>query len=413
MARIERTALPRWINGIIEWVADHPMSIPGRLAALRLGRPPRDVTVPVTTFDDRPTRVLIAPVNYSAQATEWARALERRSGAVSARSLAVHVPGGFDFAVDAEIPVPTYHNDRRWQRRQFAAVASGATHVLVEAQEPPFGRLMGRDVEKQVTALLASGVDVAFMCHGTDIRLPSRHLTRTEWSMFSDPSVYTDRQEKLAARNRALLDRLGRPVFVSTPDLLADVPSALWCPVVVDVTRWQRSEPEPVRRGGPLRVAHAPSSSVVKGTAQILPTLERLQEEGVIELTLVRNSPTAMMPAVFQSADVVVDQFRIGSYGVAACEAMAAGCVVVGHVIADVRQHVEQATGRALPIVEATPTTLEQALRRLAADGEQRAAIAARGAEFVRTVHDGRFSSAVLDEQWLHLGRAGSTDGSR
>lgn len=413
MAPIERTSLPRWINGIIEWVADHPMSIPGRLAALRLGRPPRDVTVPVTEFVDRPTRVLIAPVNYSAQATEWARALERRSDAVSARSMAVHVPGGFDFAVDAEIPVPTYHNDRRWQRRQFTAVARGATHVLVEAQEPPFGRLMGRDVEKQVTALLASGVDVAFMCHGTDIRLPSRHLTRTEWSMFSDPSVYIDRQEKLAARNRALLDRLGRPVFVSTPDLLADVPSALWCPVVVDVTRWQRSEPEPVRRGGPLRVAHAPSSSVVKGTAQIMPTLERLQEEGVIDLTLVRNTPTAMMPAVFQNADVVVDQFRIGSYGVAACEAMAAGCVVVGHVIEDVRQHVERVTSRPLPIVEATPATLAEALRRLAADGELRAAIAARGAEFVRAVHDGRFSSAVLDEHWLHLGRAGSTDGTR
>ncbi len=413
MAPIERTSLPRWINGIIEWVADHPMSIPGRFAALRLGRPPRDVTVAVTEFDDRPTRVLIAPVNYSAQATEWARALEQRSDAVSARSMAVHVPGGFDFAVDTEIPVPTYHNDPRWQERQFAAVARDATHVLVEAQEPPFGRLMGRDVERQVTALLENGVDVAFMCHGTDIRLPSRHLTRTEWSMFSDPSVSIDRQEKLAARNRALLDRLGRPVFVSTPDLLVDVPSALWCPVVVDVARWQRPTGRVELRGGPVRVAHAPSSSVVKGTAQIMPTLTRLHEEGVIELTLVRNTPTAMMPAVFQEAEVVVDQFRIGSYGVAACEAMAAGCVVLGHVIEDVRQHVEQVTGLPLPIVEATPASLDERLRALAADAEQRAAIAERGAEFVRSVHDGRFSSAVLDEQWLHLARTGSTDGTR
>lgn len=412
-APIERTSLPRWINSIIEWVADHPMSIPGRLAALRLGRPSRGVTVPVTVFEDRPTRVLIAPVNYSAQATEWARALERRSRDVSARSMAVHVPGGFDFAVDNEIPVPTYHNDRDWQRRQFAAVARDATHVLVEAQEPPFGRLMRRDVEKQVTALLTSGVDVAFMCHGTDIRLPSRHLARTEWSMFSDPTVYIARQEKLAARNRDLLDRLGRPVFVSTPDLLADVPSANWCPVVVDVDRWKRPEADAAPRVGSLRVAHAPSSSVVKGTTLVLPTLHRLHEEGVIELILVRNTPTEMMPAVFQSADVVVDQFRIGSYGVAACEAMAAGCVVLGHVISDIRQHIERVTGKSLPIVEANPTTLEHSLRMLAADAEKRSAIAKSGTEFVRAVHDGRFSSAVLDEHWLHLGRAGSTDGTR
>lgn len=409
---VARRDLPAWANGVIEWVADNPMSVAGRIAAARLGRPDRGTSVPVTRFADRPTRVLIGPVNYSAQATEWARALERRSEAVSARSMAVHVPGGFGFAVDNEIPVATYHNDPEWQRRQFEAVRGEATHVLVEAQEPLFGRFLGRDVERQVTALLEAHVDVAFLCHGTDIRVPSEHLAQTEWSMYSDPTVYSARQEKLARRNRALLERLERPVFVSTPDLLAYVPTATWCPVVVDPARWRRDTDAGATASPRLRVVHAPSSSIVKGTAQILPTLSRLHDEGVIDLTLVQNTPTDMMPTIFGTADVVVDQFRIGSYGVAACEAMAAGCIVVGHVIEAVREHVEHASGQSLPIVEATPATLEQRLRSLADDRAAGAEIAGRGLQFVTSIHDGRFSAAVLDERWLHLTGTPTTPGT-
>lgn len=373
------------------------MSLAGRIAARRLGRP-RPGTA-VSQFDDALLRVLIAPVNYSGQGRAWAAALSRESG-ISAMNMAVEVPGGFAFAADLLVPVPVYHNDRDWQRRQFEAVAEHATHVLIEAEEPPFGRLLGRDTGRQAEALLARGVDVAFVAHGTDLRLPSRHLERTKWSHYRAPGVYVPRLEQVARENRLLLDRLKRPVFVSTPDLLADAPDgAAWCPVVVHLERWER--PGRLPHDGPLRVAHAPSVAGLKGTDLVAPAVERLAVEGTIDWRLIQGVPSAGMPALFGDTDVLLDQFMAGSYGVAAVEAMAAGCVVVGHVLPDVRDAVRTATGLDLPIVEADAAELEEVLRGLAADPDRVAELRRAGMGFVRQVHDGRLSAQVLRRGWL------------
>ncbi|GAB6857055.1 glycosyltransferase family protein [Microbacterium xylanilyticum] len=395
---MNRNGYPAWLNRLIDRIADSPTSLIGKVAARRMGRPAPRGTVPATRFDDRPTRVLIAPVNYSGQALAWARALEKADPLISARSMAVDVPGGFSFASDLVVPVGTYHNDPDWQRRQFAA-ATSATHVLIEAEEPPFGRLLGRSVQAQADALTAAGVDVAFLAHGTDARLPSRHIRNNPLSYYLDDSVYLPRAEELAARNIALLERSGRPVFVSTPDLLVDLPGAVWCPVVIDPERW-RTDRATTSRSRPLRVAHAPSVAATKGTAMILPVLERLAAEGLIELSLIQGVPSAQMPAAFARVDVLLDQFRAGSYGVAACEAMAAGCVVVGQVSDQVREVVRRTTGHDLPIIEADPDTLEQALRELAArtdlDG-----LRAQSVAFVRAAHDGTLSARALKDAWL------------
>jgi hypothetical protein len=392
-----RNALPRWANSAIDYVADHPMSLLGKVAARRIGKPP--LGTPATRFEDRHTRVYIAPVNYSGQAWEWARALERQDRTISARSMAVDVLGGFAYRADLAVSPAVYNNDPRWQRREFAAAAT-ATHALVEAEVAPFGRLMGRDVARQVRALTEAGVDVAFMCHGTDIRLPSRNISRTPWSPYLDAELYTARHETIALRNRALLEGLDRPVFVSTPDLLADVNGGIWCPVVVEIDRWSSPHTSPAP-GRPLRVAHAPSALAIKGTALIEPALERLQSEGVIEYTRLVSIASADMPARFAEADIVLDQFRLGSYGVAACEAMASGCAVLGHVLPDVRATVKNTTGHDLPIVEATVDTVEGILRRLAGDARALSALRDSGPAFVNEVHDGRLSATTLYDNWL------------
>lgn len=395
---MNRNRLPRWVNHWIDRIADAPMSPIGRIAARRLGAPAPRGSVPTTAFEEHPTRLLIAPVNYSGQGTAWARALERADSGISARNLAIDVPGGFCFEADLVVPVGTYHNDPDWQRRQFEA-AAGATHVLIEAEEPPFGRLMARSVSAQTRALIDRGVDVAYLAHGTDARLPSRHAASSEWSYYRDPTVYLKRAEEVAARNIAILTSSGRRLFVSTPDLLLDLPQAEWCPVVVEPSRWAAKR-SPRDANAPLRVVHAPSNPVLKGTPLIMPVLERLQREGVIDYRLIQGVPSEQMPGVFAEADVLLDQFRLGSYGVAACEAMAAGCAVIGQVSDEVRAIVADRSGLELPIIDATPKTLEQTLRDLAAD-PRLGTLSLRSTEFVRELHDGRASARILREAWL------------
>jgi hypothetical protein len=49
-----------------------------------------------------------------------------------------------------------------------------------------------------------------------------------------------------------------------------------------------------------------------------------------------------------------------------------------------------------VPVLEATPLTLEAVLRSVLADPAATADLAASGPEFVRELHDGRVSAGVL-----------------
>jgi hypothetical protein len=81
---------------------------------------------------------------------------------------------------------------------------------------------------------------------------------------------------------------------------------------------------------------------------------------------------------------------------------MASGCIVVGHLTEHVRDEVRAQSGLDVPIIEATPVTLESVLRDLASDPDldgRRASMI----EFVGVLHDGRQSARALIERWIEL----------
>lgn len=401
-----RTALPGVVNRAIDYIAEHPSGVLGRLISRGLWDY-QESDIPAPTRAPRSTpAVYIAPVNYSGQGHEWARSL--RAIGYDAVNMAVDVPRGYSFPADTIVPLGVYERATAWQEAQRAVVRT-YTHVLLEAERALFGRLVGRDIGAEVRDLQQHGASVAMMAHGTDVRLPSRHARDEPWSPFRDTTEYLGKMERDARNNRALLERLGLPTFASTPDLIDDIPFASWCPVVITPGEWRAPRTPHV---GPLRVVHASTNPALKGTALIEPVLQRLHDEGVIDYRRIVHVPHADMPALFADADVVLDQFLLGSFGVAACEAMAAGCVCIAHVAPAVRERVRHASGHELPIVEATPDTLTDVLRALAADTEQRGRTQAAGRAYVDAVHDGTLSAEVLRTRWLETD-GGTHDGRR
>ena len=396
-----RSSLPAWATRIIDAPARNPDGLIGRLAYRILG----GGGAANTSAPDTAVRVYIAPTNYSGQGFLWARALERAQSDVGARNMAVDIPGGFAFPADTTVPIAVNSASAEWQRAEWEAVQA-FTHVLIEAERPIFGGLFGRRVLAEVEALEKAGLSVAFLSHGTDIRSPRAHAALTPWSPYpEDPRTETLQAD--ADENIALLDTLRRPTFVSTPDLLLDVPWARWCPVVVDAERF--AQDRSVLLGQTPRVIHISSSAVQKGSHHIAPALQPLVDDRAISYDLVTGVSSAEMPAIIGGADIVLDQFRIGSYGVAACEAMAAGRIVVGHVLPEVRELIHADTGLELPIVEATPDTLRDVVSGLLADPDRARAIAVSGPGYVQAVHSGARSAAVLLDGWID--RSGRPDG--
>jgi hypothetical protein len=382
----------KWVAGRILRVV--PESVVGRVlpGGFRFspGDRPASPVTPATA-----TRLYIAPVNYAGQAWQWARAVERHLPDTGAVNMVVRTAGDFRHPADQVVPLGVYAASRSWQRAQRAAVLGGFTHVLIEAERQPFGAVLDESVLRQVRDIRAAGLTVLMVCHGSDIRSPGRHAVREADSPFRDAmAALAPRLERIARRNRRILDRVAAPVFVTTPDLLLDVPEAHWLPLIVDPAQW-RTETVPLQRERPV-VVHAPSSGPVKGSDLIDPVLERLDAEGVIEYRRVRGVPFEEMAIVYGEADVVVDQIRLGDYGGAALEAMAAGRVVIAHVSDHARSVIREATGAEVPVVEATADTLDDVVRGIVADRDGSRAIAAAGRAFAAEFHDGRRTAAVL-----------------
>ena len=180
---------------------------------------------------------------------------------------------------------------------------------------------------------------------------------------------------------------------MSTPDLVDHVPNGVWLPGVVGAASFVA----PTRSafsGDRLVVAHAPSSSALKGSAWIDPVLQDLDERGLICYRRLRDLPPLMIPAVLEQADVVVDQVVMGNPGVLAAQAMAAGRLVVAHLPEGVRRRMNPRP----PIVEATPDTLKDVVLSIIDQPDHYSRLAASGVEFARTHHDGRMSARVLTE---------------
>ena len=345
--------------------------------------------------------MLVGPVNYAGQGYRWSRAAES-SGQVSARNF-VHIGNNLlQYDADYLVTWRTAEHSRAWQKDMIDTIARDYTHVLIEACFPVLGGLYKGDVRRQVALMQDAGIKVGVVGHGTDVRLPSTHMEHEPWSYFhNDIWVSAETFEPVVAANLELVADLDVPTFVSTAGLLIDLPKAHFLGVIVDPAKWANDEP--LLMHDRIKVVHAPTNPNAKGTLQIRPIARRLHDEGLIEYVELNGIPNDQMPKVFADADVILDQFRSGDYGVGACETMASGRIVLAHVSDQVRGVVEEQAGMPLPIPETTLDTIEDVLRDIAARRDHYRAIASHGPEFVRKLHNGDFSRDVLMQHFLSV----------
>lgn len=331
---------------------------------------------------------LIGPVNYAGQAGLWARAVT----ASGIPTLSMGIVNSYDFPVDLRVPRAAYLSSS-WARAQERFVLDHVSHVVFEAGRPVLGLRYGSTVRGDARVLRRAGLQVAHVCHGTDVRSPRRHAQSTPFSPYAaDPSQWRA-YEAMAAQHRRAIERAGGPVFVSTPDLLADLPRAQWCPIVVDPERWVTTKP-PLTEGVPL-VVHAPTSGPLKGSAIIDATLGALQDAGRVRYVRAQGLRHEDMRALIREADIVIDQMALGIYSVTALEAMAAGRVTLA-AVEPIRDFVRQVSGLEIPMPQVDPVTLPTVLDRILEDRAWAQGLAARGPSYVRALHDGRYSAQVL-----------------
>ncbi|MEU9609090.1 glycosyltransferase [Streptomyces sp. NPDC048057] len=338
-----------------------------------------------------PIKLGLAPANFAGQLAAFATAITRERDDVSAEVVKHRAATQkHDYPADVYVDLTALQNlDVRLELVQ--RTVGRYTHLIADAFRPVFGGLNGPSIEGDLAALRNAGIKVALLAHGSEVRNPAKHRQRNPYSLFLDaPDGYERKLTNLAKENRRVAEEAGLPVFVTTPDLLLDLPMATWTPLVVDVDAWASDRPV-MERKRPV-VLHAPSARWSKGTDRILPLLEDLDSRRIIEFQLAEDVPWTTVRTMVKNADIVIDQFAIGTYGTFSCEGMAAGRPVIAYLDQDSLD----ACGVTPPIVNATPQTLALELERLLDDRDATARIGRESAAFAREYHDGTASVAAL-----------------
>jgi glycosyltransferase involved in cell wall biosynthesis len=191
-------------------------------------------------------------------------------------------------------------------------------------------------------------------------------------------------------------------IFVSTPDLLAlrskvggremvHVPN----PVDIDhiTVLDYKARLEELEKGEPLRIAHMPSLRSVKGTDNVVRSVEEANKAGCnMVLDIIEKAPHDEALARLSQAHLCVDwmspEFRI--YGVVSIEAMARGIPTVCNI--DTSLYTP-----GVPIVPAGPKDLTKVLIGLVQDVSRLENISKMSIEYARSNHSPKHCAGIIE----------------
>lgn len=344
------------------------------------------------SVERQPVVLGIGPTNTAGQGWTWAQAIRRLYPDVKVEVFAIQNPGHLNFPCDVPIE-PEEWTSLRWQRRRMSSLSANVTHLLLERGHGALGSLFGRWYARELPVWERLGIKVGLIFHGSEIRDPRKHAELERFSPFGP--LQAEEDDRRAHRVRHLLEmaqaNADTPGFVTTPGLIDYVPEAEWLPVAIDLALWSGGQPA-LESAVPV-VLHIPTNNLLKGTEYVDAVGRRLHDRGVVRYVRPAAVPPADMPHLMREADVVIDGMVLGDGpSVTVCEAMASSRLVIVHLGERVRARLP---GQ-IPVVQANPETLEEALVDIATRPSSYSDLARRGRAYVGEYHSGDFSAARL-----------------
>lgn len=342
-------------------------------------------------------RVLHLPVNIASQMSTLVTAL--RNLGTDARGISVgrsvfNDPDGietFDFATCSSLTAKRALQVKLYRRVMAGIAWADVVHWHFHASAVPF------ELDLRWAARLRKARFVEF--HGTDIRIPEiacRDNPYIQRLFTGSPSAYGISLESSRATQR----RFARHGFVPLlpgrelemyiqPDIFSRHYSTN---VALGVSNYTPTYPDPGAKK-PL-IVHLPSNPVIKGTSVVLRAIEEIRHQCDFEFRLIDKLPHAEAMRIIGQADIVLDQFLIGMYGLSALEGMAHGKPTVVYLAPKIADML----GPDLPLINSSPDDLSRTLVELLTDGERRRRLGVAGREYVQRVHDSSVVASGLLE---------------
>jgi hypothetical protein len=331
-------------------------------------------------------RVLHLPLNIASQASITVRAL--RAAGVEARGLVVS-PAVIQSADGLEV----LRIASRPLRRRLVDALRHLPHILAAIRWADvlhwhYGTTaLPLHLDLRWATLLRRPGLVEFW--GSDIRIPAVEAADNPYyARLGSNYEYAHAESYAGSRGmQVLFAQAGVACLLSCDSLRPYVQEDLFPhPYFVRQRVWlpdfAPTPPDPQCRR--LLLVHSPSAPMAKGTSAVLAAVEKLKEQHDFDFRLIQNVPRAQALQIVKSADVYLDQFVLGGYGLAALEAMALAKPVVLYVKPSMLTQYPPD----LPVVNANQENLTDVLESLLTDGPRRQAVGLRSRAYVERHHD-------------------------
>lgn len=340
-------------------------------------------------------KVLHLPENIASQIQISVRALQRigvEARGLLANRLLVGSPRVITSQEGMETCEEVFSDKRTWTPSWFMDRVRGTFKVLSAIQWADvvhyhFGdaRVLPRDRDVRWLVWLDRLRLINFW--GTDIRVAEIEFQDNPYFERAYKSIETLKRAtpQRSSRIQGFYARNGFHCVIGSESMIAHIDRDLFpkyhlIRCSIDVGEMIPHYPDPDRRR-PV-IVHTPSNQLLKGTPSVLAAVERLRAKKIdFEFLLVQTDRKRALEILGQ-ADIFLDQFILGGYGMASIEAMAMGKVTVCYIKPTVPYPDD------LPIVNATVDNLTETLEELIANRELRNELGRKARAFAEKYHD-------------------------
>ncbi|MDD5259610.1 MAG: hypothetical protein PHD29_06565 [bacterium] len=246
--------------------------------------------------------------------------------------------------------------------------------------------------------------------NGCDARQKYPAMQRASIAPCHDPGCCgsqctSGKMDEYRRKSIQKMSRYVRHIWAVNPDLLYFLPvgKASFLPYAV-LSAGAAAVPLPDFSKKKLKIVHAPTNRIAKGTDHILSVISKIQQTHAdyIEFRLIENLAHQEALKIYQEADLVIDQILIGWYGAFAVETMMMGKPVIARIAREDLHFIPEQMAKDVlaSVINADPSTLYGVLLRCLEDRAMLRQYAQAALDYANHWHNPAFVAGITKAEY-------------
>lgn len=200
------------------------------------------------------------------------------------------------------------------------------------------------------------------------------------WKLLGKKVIIHNHGSEIRDKTQPYFHKYADAIFVSTPDLLKFAKKSKWLPNSININNYIKPN-----TSNDIIITHSPSDKIKKGSQFIIDSMsDIIKEIPNIKFNLINGLSYNDALKNYSLSTIVIDQMKIGWYGMVSLECMAIGIPVVCYISEDLLKYLPYEN----PIWVTTEDTFKRDVKYLLNHKEIRDKQIIYGKKYISEVHN-------------------------